>query len=145
MRRIDFVRGLDGVGILRRGVWDRGAAYPRLISCSPDRGSWQRAALTEGAALKLAGNGARPSVLRSCARHLPLAGEDEAFDGGASVRVLRGDGAGLAEEREEIQRPRRRPEDGWRMCDGGGGCGHLRGVYGWRGGPPDRLVGMLRF
>lgn len=48
-----------------------------FVSCSPDRGSWQRAALTEGAALKLAGNGAHPSVLRSCARRLPLAGEDE--------------------------------------------------------------------
>ncbi|MBX3431211.1 MAG: hypothetical protein KF779_16615 [Hyphomonadaceae bacterium] len=46
-----------------------------------------------------------------------------------TVRVLRGDGAGLAEEREEIQRPRRRPEG--RACDGGGGGGHLRGVYGW--------------
>ncbi len=47
------------------------------------------------------------------------------------MRVLRGDGAGLAEEREEIQRPRRRPEDGWCVSDGGGGGGHLRGVYGW--------------
>lgn len=50
--------------------------------------------------------------------------------GALTVRVLRGDGAGLAEEREEIQRPRRRPEDGCCMCDGGGGGGHLRGVYG---------------
>lgn len=46
-----------------------------------------------------------------------------------AMRVLRCDDAGLAEEREVIQRPRRRPEG--RMCDGGGGGGHLRGVYGW--------------
>ncbi|MEZ5971820.1 MAG: hypothetical protein R3C31_08460 [Hyphomonadaceae bacterium] len=48
-----------------------------------------------------------------------------------TVRVLRGDGAGLAEEREVIQSPRSRPEDGWRVSDGGGGGGLLRGMYGW--------------
>jgi len=50
-----------------------------------------------------------------------------------------GDGAGLAEEREVIQRPRRRPEG--RMRDGGGGDGHLRGVYvSYRPGRTDSVV-----
>jgi hypothetical protein len=46
-----------------------------------------------------------------------------------TVRVLRGDGAGLAEEREDgrDQRTRRRPEDGWCVSDGGGRGWHLRG------------------
>lgn len=38
--------------------------------------------------------------------------------GALTVRVKRGDGAGLAEEREVIQRPRRRPEDGRCVSDG---------------------------
>lgn len=43
---------------------------------------------------------------------------------------MRGDSAGLAEEREEIQPPRRRREDGWCVSAESGGGGHLRGVYG---------------
>lgn len=60
---------------------------------------------------------------------------------GFSVRVLRGDGAGLAEEREDgrDQHARRRPEDGWCVGDGGGGGWHLRGSVRVVWGPPDRL------
>ena len=54
---------------------------------------------------------------------------------GFAARVLPGDVRGIAEEREDgrDQHPRRRPEDGWCVCDGSGGGGHLRGVYGWCG------------
>ena len=52
----------------------------------------------------MAGNGANPSVLRSCARHLPLAGEDEtlaaAFE---SWRDAFGEGAEIVEPASRVR------------------------------------------